>query len=95
MNNFFIKIRFPLTPRKITPNYISEPQGPGTSKLDWRYFEYNKNDRNELQVLKNLLKVTGTKMAKKLNNFEKLDRKKNRIQACAEPSDLLITGQVS
>ena len=39
----------------------SEPQGPGTSKLDWRYFENNKVDRNELQVRKNLHKGTGTK----------------------------------
>ena len=27
---------------------LSEPQEPGTSKLDWRYFEHNKVDRNEL-----------------------------------------------
>ena len=48
---------------------LSEPQGPGTSKLDWRYFEHNKVDRNELQVRKNLHKGTGTKMAEKLNNL--------------------------
>ena len=47
---------------------LSEPQEPGTSKLDWRYFEHNKFDRNELQVLKNLHKGTGTKMAEKLNS---------------------------
>ena len=41
---------------------LSEPQGPGTSKLDWRYFENNKVDRNELQVRKNMHKGTGTKM---------------------------------
>ena len=41
---------------------LCEPQGPGTSKLDWRYFENNKIDRNELQVRKNLHKGTGTKM---------------------------------
>mgnify|MGYP001177670230 CR=1 FL=1 len=41
---------------------LSEPQGPGTSKLDWRYFEDNKVDRNELQVRKSLHKGTGTKM---------------------------------
>ena len=29
---------------------LSEPQEPGTSKLDWRYFEHNKVDRNELQI---------------------------------------------
>ena len=53
---------------------LSEPQEPGTSKLDWRYFEHNKFDRNELQVLKNLHKGTGTKMAEKLNNLtEKID----------------------
>ena len=48
---------------------LSEPQGPGTSKLDWRYFEHNKVDRNELQVRKNLHKGTGRKMAEKLNNL--------------------------
>ena len=53
---------------------LSEPQEPGTSKLDWRYFEHNKFDRNELQVLKNLHKGTGTKMAEKLNNFEKFEK---------------------
>ena len=26
----------------------SDLKGPGTSKLDWRYFEHNKIDRNEL-----------------------------------------------
>ena len=36
---------------------------PGTSKLDWRYFEHKKIDRNELQIHKNLQKGTGTKMA--------------------------------
>ena len=48
---------------------LSDLKGPGTSKLDWRYFEHNKVDRNELQVRKNLHKVTGTKMAEKLNNL--------------------------
>ena len=37
-------------------------KGPGTSKLDWRYFEHNKVERNELQILKNLRKGTGTKI---------------------------------
>ena len=53
---------------------LSEPQGPGTSKLDWRYFEHNKVDRNELQVRKNLHKGTGTKMAEKLNNLTEKNR---------------------
>ena len=48
---------------------LSEPQGSGTSKLDWRYFEYNKVDMKELQVCKSLHKGTGTKMAEKLNNL--------------------------
>ena len=52
---------------------LSEPQGPGTSKLDWRYFEHNKIDRNELQVRKSLHKGTGTKMAEKLNNLTEKD----------------------
>ena len=25
-------------------------KGPGTSKIDWRYLEYNKIDKNELQI---------------------------------------------
>ena len=34
---------------------LSDLKGPGTSKLDWRYFEHNKG--------------TGTKMTEKLNNL--------------------------
>ena len=45
----------------------SDLKGPGTSKLDWRYFEHNKVDRNELQVCKK--SHEGTKMAEKLNNL--------------------------
>ena len=33
---------------------LSDLKEPGTSKLDWRYFEPNKNGRNELQICKNL-----------------------------------------
>ena len=55
---------------------LSDLQGPGTSKLDWRYLEHNKIDRNELQIRTNSQKGTGTKMAEKLNNFEKFERKK-------------------
>ena len=36
---------------------LSEPQGPGTSKLDWRYFENTKVDRNELKGSKNFVKA--------------------------------------
>ena len=36
---------------------------------------------NELQICKNSQKGTGTKMAEKLNNFEKFERKKNLISA--------------
>ena len=58
---------------KDTPQ-LSDLKGPGTSKLDWRYFEHNKVDRNELQIHKNLHKGTGTKMTEKLNNLtEKMD----------------------
>ena len=42
---------------------LSEPQEPGTSKLDWRYLEHNKVDRNELQIRTNSQKGTDTKMA--------------------------------
>ena len=53
---------------KDTPQ-LSDLKGPGTSKLDWRYFEYNKIDRNELQVRIYLHKGTGTKMTDKLTNL--------------------------
>ena len=45
--------------------------------MDWRYFEHNKVDRNELQIFKNSQKGTRTKMAEKLNNFEKFEEKKS------------------
>ena len=50
--------------------------------MDWRYFELSKVGRNEMLVRKNLKKITGTKMAKKLNNFENFDTK-NQIRAYA------------
>jgi hypothetical protein len=50
---------------------LSDLQGPGPSKLDWRYLEHNKIDRNELQICTTSQRGTGTKMAEKLNNFEK------------------------
>ena len=43
--------------------------------------DHNKIDRIELQIRTNSQKDTGTKMAKKLNNLEKLERKKNQISA--------------
>ena len=52
---------------------LRDLQGPGTSKLDWRYLEHNRIDRNELQIRINSQKGTGTKMAEKLNNFEKFE----------------------
>ena len=39
------------------------------------YLEHNKIDRNEFQIRTNSQKVTGTKIAEKLNNFEKFERK--------------------
>ena len=51
---------------KVNPQ-LSDLKGPRTSKLDWRYFEHNKDDRNELQIPKKLHKGTGTKMTEKLN----------------------------
>ena len=53
---------------KDTPQ-LSDLKGPGTSKLDWRYFEYNRIDRNEPQVRIYLHKGTGTKMTDKLTNL--------------------------
>ena len=58
---------------------LSDLKGPGTSKLDWRYLEHNKIDRNELQIRTNSQKGTGTKMAEKLNNFTKFQRKNHQI----------------
>jgi hypothetical protein len=46
---------------------LSDLKGTGNSKLNWRYFELNKVDRNELQICKNLHKGTG--MTEKLNNL--------------------------
>ena len=57
-------------------NQLSDFKEPETSKLDWRYLEHNKIDRNELQTRTNSQKGTGTKMAEKLNNVEKIERKK-------------------
>ena len=62
---------------------LSDPLTPRTSKLGWRYFEANKIDRNELQIRKYSQKCTGTKMAEKLNNFEKFERKKVKFQPCS------------
>jgi hypothetical protein len=67
----------------------SELNIPQTSKLGWRYFEANKIDRNELQIHKN-----GTKMAEKLNNFEKFERKTIKFQPYSQPRDLLRTSQM-
>ena len=41
-------------------------------------------------------KGTGTKMAEKLNNFEKFERKKKKIKfhPCSQPRDLLMTSQM-
>jgi hypothetical protein len=64
----------------INPRLI-EPRGPGTSKLDRRYLGHNKIDRNELQIHTNSQEGTRTKMAEKLNNFEKFERKKSQISA--------------
>ena len=61
---------------------LSDPRGPGTSKLDWK-LEHNKIDRNELQIRTNSQKGTGTKIAEKLNNYEKFERKKVKFQPCS------------
>ena len=62
---------------------LSDLKGPGTSKLDWRYLVHNKIDRNELPIRTNSEEGTGTKIAEKLNNFEKLERKKVKFQPCS------------
>ena len=43
--------------------------------------EHNKIDRNELLIHTNSQKATGIKIAAKLNNFEKFERKKSQISA--------------
>ena len=48
LNTYRIKSYHSITV-KDTPQ-LSDLKEPGTSKLDWRYFVYNKIDRNELQV---------------------------------------------
>ena len=60
---------------RINPR-LSDLKGPGISKLDWRYLEHNKIDRNELQIGTNAKKGIGTKMAEKSNNFEKFEKKR-------------------
>ena len=67
---------------------LSNLNTPRTSKLGWRYLEANKIDRNELQIRKNSQKGTGTKMAEKLNKFEKFE-KKIKFQTCSQPRDPL------
>ena len=54
---------------------LSDLNTPRTLRLGWRYFEAHKNDRNERQIHKNSQKGTGTKMAEKLINFEKFEKK--------------------
>ena len=71
---------------RISPNTVevnptlSDLKGPGTSKLDWRYFEHHKVDCNELQIRK---MAQEQKWLKNLNNFEKFDRKKYQIHPYA------------
>ena len=50
---------------------LSDLNTPQTLKLGHRYFEADKIDRIELKIHKNSQKGAGTKMAEKLNNFEK------------------------
>ena len=66
--NWTKKFDFTTITEKDTPQ-LSALKEPGTSKLDWRYFQYNRIDRNELQIRKNLHKGTGTKMTDKLTNL--------------------------
>ena len=52
---------------------ISDLKGPGTSILEWSYLEHNKIELQN-QIHTNSQKGTGTKIAEKLNNFEKFER---------------------
>ena len=62
---------------------LSDLQGPGTLKLDWRYLEHNTIDRNELQIRTNSQKGTGTKIAEKFNDLEKFERIMVKFQPCS------------
>ena len=55
--------------------------------------EHYEIDRNELQIHTNSQKGAGTKMAEKLNNFERKKKKKNQISS--QPRHFLMTGQMS
>ena len=63
---------------------LSDPFTPQNSKFGVRYFEANRINRNILQIRTNCQKGTGTKMAEKLNKFEK--------GVFSEPSGKLILG---
>ena len=78
MNSFTLG----LSQWKLNP-VLSDFITPGTSKLDWRCFEHNKIDRNELKIHKNSQKGTETKMAEKLKFFENFDSIKIKIYPCA------------
>ena len=73
---------------------LSDLKSSETSNLDWMYLDHNKIDRYELQIHTNSQKDTGTKMAEKLNNFEKLERNKIRFQPCFQLRHLLMTDQM-
>ena len=62
---------------------LSDLKEQRTSRLDWKYLEHNKIDKNELQIRTNSQKGTGTKIAEKLNNFEKFGRKKVKFWPCS------------
>ena len=59
---------------------LSDPRGPRTSKVDWRQLKLN-----ELQIHTNTQKGPGTKMAEKLNNFEKFKREKSNFRPVLNP----------
>ena len=68
---------------------ISEPITAGSSKLDWRCFEYYQIDRNEFHICPNF---GGKKMSENLKNLENLEEEKVKIQPCAQPNDLPKAG---
>ena len=60
---------------------LSDLKGPGTSKLDWRYLEHDKIDRNELQIRTNSQKKHRNKNCWKIEQFWKIWKKKSQILA--------------
>ena len=63
------RIYNPITIEKDNPQ-LRDFKGPVTSKLEWKYIEHNKVDRNELQIRKNLGHFCSCAFMQSLANVE-------------------------